>query len=64
MSSRPHPHLAINIWRTSMKPKFYAYQIIRRADHALLAGGECRTQISAKQEAEARIRQMKQGAPA
>jgi len=64
MSSRPHPHLTINIWRTSMKPKFYAYQIYRRADYSLLAGGECRTKISASREAQARIRQLEQGAPA
>jgi hypothetical protein len=58
MNTRPRPEFRINLWRTSLRPKFYAYQIYRDRDYALLAGGECRTKISAQREAQARIRQL------
>lgn len=56
------PELHINIWRTGMKPKWYAYQIYRDRDRALLAGGECKSRLSAEREAAARVRQFQQGA--
>jgi hypothetical protein len=54
----PATEFKINIWRTSMKPAWYAYQVYRYIDGQLLAGGECRTKISAAREAQSRIRQL------
>ena len=47
-----------------MKPAWYAYQIYRDHPHELLAGGECRTKVSAKREAEQRIRHLQAGVAA
>jgi hypothetical protein len=57
----PSPAFKINVFRTSVKPSWYAYQVIRYHDHALIAGGECRTKTSATKEAAARIRQIENG---
>jgi len=59
--NRPRPQFRINVFLTSVKPRWYAYQIYRDQDHALLAGGECRTKSSAQREAQARIRQLETG---
>ena len=60
--NEPVPAFRINIWRTQMKPAWYAYTIYRDRDHNPLAGGECKSRLSAEREAKARVRQL-QGAP-
>lgn len=57
------PEFRVNIWRTQMKPAWYAYQIYRDRDRQLLVGGECKSRLSAEREAQARIRQLQQGIP-
>jgi hypothetical protein len=57
----PQPQFKINVFRTSVKPVWYAYQIVRYHDQSLVAGGECRTKTSATKEAAARIRQLETG---
>jgi hypothetical protein len=54
------PEFRVNIWRTSMKPAWFAYQIYRDRDRALVAGGECRQRKNAEKEAQARIRELQQ----
>ncbi len=59
---RPAPQYRANIWRTSMSPAWYAYQIYRDSDRALVAGGECRQRKTAEKDAAARIRELEREA--
>ena len=52
------PEFRVNIWRTSVSPAWYAYQVYRDRDRALVAGGECRQRKNAEKEAAARIREL------
>lgn len=54
------PEYRVNIWRTSMSPAWFAYQIYRDVDRVLVAGGECRQRKNAEKEAAARIRELQQ----
>jgi hypothetical protein len=56
------PKYRTTIWRTSMSPAWYAYQIYRDVDpRKVLAGGECRQRKNAEKEAAARIRELERG---
>lgn len=59
---RPAPQYRANIWRTSMSPAWYAYQVYRDHDHTLVAGGECRQRKNAEKEAAVRIRELQREA--
>ena len=52
------PQFRVNIWRTRMSPAWYAWQVYRDGDRALVAGGECRQRKNAEREAQARIREL------
>lgn len=58
------PKYRTTIWRTSMSPAWYAYQVYRDADRSLVAGGECRQRKNAEREAQARIRELERECPA
>lgn len=58
------PEFRINIFRTSAYPTWYAYQVLRLSDGALVAGGECRKKTVAKKEAEMRIQILQSGVAA
>jgi hypothetical protein len=45
-----------------MSPAWYAYQIYRDSDRALVAGGECRQRKTAEKDAAARIRELEREA--
>jgi hypothetical protein len=59
MNNAP-PKYRTTIWRTGMSPSWYAWQVFRDWDRALVAGGECRQRKNAEKEAAARIRELQQ----
>jgi len=62
MNSAAAKKYRTTIWRTSMSPAWYAYQVYRDHDRALVAGGECRQRKNAEKEAQARIRELEREA--
>jgi hypothetical protein len=55
------PKYRTTIWRTGMSPAWYAWQVFRDVDRAIIAGGECRQRKNAEKEAAARIRELQRG---